>query len=62
MVGQITTILAQEGLNISDMINKGKGDVAYNIIDLDNDVSAKAIEKLKSIEGVFMVRLIKSAA
>ena len=60
MVGQITTILAQENLNIADMINKGKGDVAYNIIDLDTDVPPKAIEKLRAIEGVFMVRLIKA--
>jgi D-3-phosphoglycerate dehydrogenase len=60
MVGQITTILANEGINIADMLNKGKGDVAYNIIDLDGDVSAKAIDKLKAIDGVFMVRVIKA--
>lgn len=60
MVGQITTILAQEGINIAEMLNKGKGDVAYNIIDLDGDVSPKAIDKLKAIEGVIMVRIIKA--
>lgn len=60
MVGQITTVLANEGINIADMINKGKGDVAYNIIDLDGDVSDKVVQKLKAIEGVFMVRIIKA--
>ena len=60
MVGQITTILAQEGLNIADMLNKGKGDVAYNIIDLDNDVSDAIVAKLKAIDGVIMVRVIKA--
>jgi D-3-phosphoglycerate dehydrogenase len=60
MVGQITTVLANEGLNIAEMLNKGKGEVAYNIIDLDNDVSQKAVDKLKAIEGVIMVRVIKA--
>lgn len=58
MVGQITTILAAEKINISDMLNRHKGDYAYNIIDVDNDVHASVIDKLKSIEGVIMARLI----
>jgi len=61
MVGQITTVLANEGINIADMLNKGKGDVAYNIIDIDSDVGTGIIDKLKSIDGVIMVRLIKAA-
>jgi D-3-phosphoglycerate dehydrogenase / 2-oxoglutarate reductase len=58
MVGQITTILASEKINISDMINKHKGDQAYNIIDIDGKVGDPIVKKLKSIEGIIMVRMI----
>jgi len=59
IVGQITTILAAEHINIADMINKSKGEVAYNLIDLDHEVSPKAIDKIKAIEGVVLVRVIR---
>jgi D-3-phosphoglycerate dehydrogenase / 2-oxoglutarate reductase len=55
MVGQITTILAKEKINISDMINKHKGDIAYNIINLDSPLNAVHLESLKKIEGIVMV-------
>jgi D-3-phosphoglycerate dehydrogenase len=58
MVGQITTILATEKINIADMINRHKGDYAYNIIDIDGAIPAVVIEKLKGINGVIMVRQI----
>ncbi len=60
MVGQITTILAQEGINIADMINKGRDNLAYNIIDFDADVKDSTVAKLKAIEGVILVRVIKA--
>jgi len=59
IVGQITTILAGEKINIADLINKSKGDVAYNLIDLDTDVSDKAVAAIKAIEGVILVRVIR---
>ncbi len=58
MVGQITAILASEGINIADMLNKSKGDLAYNIIDIDNEISDRSIEKIRGIEGVTTVRVI----
>jgi len=58
MVGQITTILAAEKINIADMINKHKGDIAYNIIDIDSTLTEDHMNKLKAIAGVFMVRVI----
>lgn len=58
MVGQITTILASEKINIADMINRHKGDYAYNIIDIDGNIPPVVIEKLKGINGVIMVRQI----
>jgi D-3-phosphoglycerate dehydrogenase len=58
MVGQITTVLASEKINISDMINRHKGDLAYNIIDIDGKVGDTILKKLKGIHGVIMVRAI----
>lgn len=59
MVGQITTILASAGVNISGMLNRNKNEIAYNIIDVNLKMVAPGlIEKIKSIEGVFLVRVI----
>lgn len=58
MVGQISTILANAGLNIADLLNKSRGDIAYTIIDLDGEVEASALDAIKSIEGVLSVRLL----
>jgi D-3-phosphoglycerate dehydrogenase len=58
MVGQITTVLAAEKINIIDMMNKSAGNLAYNIIDVDGDASDLLIDKIRKIEGVLMARLI----
>jgi D-3-phosphoglycerate dehydrogenase len=60
MVGQVTTILAAEKINIADMINKHRGDMAYNIIDIDGKVGETTLKTLKTTEGVIMVRLIEA--
>jgi D-3-phosphoglycerate dehydrogenase len=60
MVGQVTSILASEKINISDMINRHKSEIAYNIIDIDGTVTDGTAAKLKGIEGVVMVRVIQS--
>jgi len=61
MVGQITTVLAADKINIIDMMNKSAGDLAYNIIDVDGSASEALIEKIRKIEGVIMARLIPKA-
>ncbi|MEN6452970.1 MAG: phosphoglycerate dehydrogenase [Prolixibacteraceae bacterium] len=59
MVSQISSLLASQGLNIANMLNKNKADIAYNIIDLDGDLPLNGlVDKLKSIEGVIMVRVL----
>ena len=58
MVGQITTVLAGDKINIADMMNKSAGELAYNIIDIDGDVAEAQVEKLRKIEGVITARLI----
>jgi len=56
MVGQISTVLGDAGLNIEDLLNKSCGDLAYTIVDLDAGVPAETVEKLQGIEGVLCVR------
>ena len=58
MVGQITTELAEENINIENMINHSKGDYAYNIIDVDKDVSQDILETLANIENILKVRYL----
>ena len=59
MLGQITSILAKGGINITASINKQKNDYAYNIIETDSSVSDALISELTGIDGVVMVRRIK---
>jgi D-3-phosphoglycerate dehydrogenase len=58
MVGQITAVLADKGLNIADMINKHRDELAYNIIDVDGKLDDDLLERLRTIEGVIMVRAL----
>jgi D-3-phosphoglycerate dehydrogenase len=60
MVSQISSVLASEGVNIDNMLNKKRDNIAYNIIDVTrSEIDEQLISKLKSIEGVFMVRIIQ---
>ncbi len=59
MLSQILEILAQEGLNVEEMMNKHRDQIAYNIIDLSAPcVSESAMDRLRAIEGVVMTRQI----
>jgi D-3-phosphoglycerate dehydrogenase len=58
MVGQITTVLAEERTNISDMLNRHKDELAYTMIDVDEPINEKSIEKIRQITGVIRVRVI----
>jgi D-3-phosphoglycerate dehydrogenase len=58
MIEKITHSLAESGLNIADMINKSKGNLAYNIIDVDGGVGEGTADKIRSIEGVVSVRVL----
>ena len=58
MLGQLTNVLAEENINISDLMNRSRGEYAYTMFDLDSIPSAKAIEKLKNIDGIIRVREI----
>jgi len=58
MVSQISALLAHEGLNISNMLNRNKDEIAYNIIDIDGSVPAAVKDMISAIEGVIMVRIL----
>ncbi len=58
MVGQISTAVADAGLNIVDLLNKSKGDVAYTLVDVEGGIPESVIEQIKSIEGVLSVRVL----
>ena len=60
MIGQIATSLGELDLNIAEMTNVSRGDIAYNIIDIENTVQEGAINTLSSIENIINVRLLKS--
>ena len=59
MIGQITAILAAQGVNISDMTNKSRDKFAYTLLDLEHKPEEATVEKLKAIEGVLRVRIVK---
>jgi D-3-phosphoglycerate dehydrogenase len=56
MVGQISTCLANAGLNIEDLLNKSHGEVAYTIVDLDGSVPDETIAAMRAINGVLALR------
>jgi len=58
MVRQITKAIAEEEANILDMINKSRGGFAYTLIDLENEISTKAIENIRRVEGILTVRIL----
>lgn len=60
MVGQISTTLANHRLNIADLLNKSRGDVAYTLVDVDSGVPAAAVDEIARIGGVLNVRVIES--
>lgn len=59
MITKFTACFGDEGINITDMTNKSKGEVAYTMIDLESPATEDMIGKLQSIPGVFRVRVVK---
>jgi D-3-phosphoglycerate dehydrogenase len=58
MIERITHFMADHKINIADMINKSKGNVAYNIIDLDGDITEDLVKQIRAAEGVLGVRAL----
>lgn len=62
MLGQISTALAQSSINIHNMMNKSRGDMAYTLVDTDSAVPAEVLAQLSAIPGVLAVRTLPDAA
>ncbi|MCL2332004.1 MAG: phosphoglycerate dehydrogenase [Actinomycetia bacterium] len=58
MVGQVSTLLAAASLNIADLLNKSRGDLAYTLVDIDGELPEDLRGKIASIEGVLAVRVL----
>lgn len=58
MVGQITTALAKHNLNIADLLNKSRGDIAYTLVDIDSPLGEAVVAEIAAIQGVLKVRVI----
>ena len=59
MITNFTRIMGAESVNIAEMSNKSKGDVAYTLVDTDTKVSAAVVKQLEAVEGVYRVRIVK---
>src|SRR5581483_7956148 len=62
MVGQISTELARAGLNIHNMINKSRQDMAYTLVEVDSAVAREVIRSVSRIDGVLGVRYLPLAS
>jgi D-3-phosphoglycerate dehydrogenase len=58
MLGQISTAMAEAGLNIHTMLNKSRGEMAYTIVDVDSPVPPAVVAAISSIDGVLAVRYL----
>ena len=58
MLGQISTAMANAGLNIHNMVNKSRGEMAYTLVDVDSPVPQAAIDAIAAIDGVLSVRSV----
>ncbi|MGB7181029.1 MAG: 3-phosphoglycerate dehydrogenase, partial [Burkholderiaceae bacterium] len=60
MLGQISTVMAAANLNIHNMLNKSRGEVAFTLVDVDSPPQPGVVSALEAIEGVLSVRYLKA--
>ena len=58
-LSKFTMVLSTEDINISDLVNRSRGEYAYTMLDLDHVPSARAIAMLRKVDGVLRVRVIR---
>lgn len=59
MITQFTALIGEKKININNMMNKSRGEVAYTMLDIEGTAPAELVESLSAIEGVFRVRVVK---
>ena len=62
ILGSVLSILADEDINVIDMLNRSRDEVAYNLIDISTHISDEVLQKMRALEGVINVRLIGDCA
>ena len=61
MLGQISTAMAGAGLNIHNMLNKSRGEMACTLVDVDSAIPGDVVNKISTIQGVLSVRYLPTA-
>ncbi len=59
MLASVTSFLSQDGVNVENMTNKSKGEYAYTVVDVNTDIDEGVADKIRAIDGILRVRLIK---
>lgn len=59
MITQFTAAFGDVGINVSDLLSKSRGEVAYTMLDVDDPATDEIVKKLEAIEGVFKVRVVR---
>ena len=59
MLNPFTAVIGEKNINISDMTNKSRGEVAYTMLDIESAATQDLVEALQKIDGVFRVRVVK---
>ena len=62
ILGSVLSILADENINVIDMLNKSRDEVAYNLIDISSHPGDDVLERMRTLEGVINVRMIGDCA
>jgi D-3-phosphoglycerate dehydrogenase len=58
MVAQILTSVAQENINIADLLNRSRGDLSYTLVDIDSPASESTVERIRAVDGILSVRVL----
>ena len=59
MIGQITSAVSNQGVNIENMIDRSRGDYAYCLLELGSDLDDSVVEQLSKVDGIYRVRAIR---
>jgi D-3-phosphoglycerate dehydrogenase len=58
VLGSVLSVLADHNINVSDMVNKSRGDIAYNIIDVENQPDQEILDAISRADGVIRIRTV----
>lgn len=58
MLGQISAVLSEQGVNITNMINRSRGEFAYTMVDLESEITSENVKRINDIDGVIRVRVL----